>query len=157
MNKQSIVEYLSRHPFFTGMSDQHIRFLADSAVEKQVGEGGVLFRQGQPADKFYLLQSGKVSIQVPALVGPALVIQELAEDQLLGWSWLIPPYLWNFLARVEADSTILEFDGRAVLAHCEEDPRFGFELLKRFASLMSERLAAARQKMMDEWNPPGFA
>ena len=157
MNKQSTVDYLSRHPFFTGMSDQHIRFLADSAVEKQIAEGGVLFRQGQPADKFYLLQSGKVSIQVPALVGPALVIQELADDQLLGWSWLIPPYLWNFLARVEADSTVLEFDGRAVLAHCEEDPKFGFELLKRFASLMSERLAAARQKMMDEWNPPGFA
>lgn len=157
MNKQAIREYLSRHPFFNGMDDKYIEFLADSAVETQIGEGGILFRQGNPADRFYLLQSGQVSVQVPALVGPVLEIQRLGEGQLLGWSWLIPPYLWNFQARVEADSTILEFDGRAVLAHCEADPRFGFELLKRFASLMSERLGAARQKMMDEWNPPGFA
>jgi CRP-like cAMP-binding protein len=157
MNKQSITDYLSRHPFFSGMDDQYIEFLADSAVETQIGAGGILFRQGAPADKFYLLQSGQVSIQVPALVGPVLEIQQLGESQLLGWSWLIPPYTWNFQARVEEDSTFLEFDGRAVLARCEEDPRFGFELLKRFAALMSERLDAARQKMMDEWNPPGFA
>lgn len=157
MNKQSITDYLSGHPFFRGMDDQHIEFLVDSAVETQIPEGGMLFRQGAPADKFYLLRRGQVSVQVPALVGPVLEIQRLGGDELLGWSWLIPPYLWNFQARVEEDSQLLEFDGRAVLAHCEQDPRFGFELLKRFAALMSERLGAARQKMMDEWNPPGFA
>ena len=157
MSEQSIGDYLSRHPFFSGMDDKYIEFLAGAAVERQIGEGGILFGQGKPADKFYLLRSGQISIQVPALVGPVLEIQRLGEDELLGWSWLIPPYRWNFQARVEADSTILEFDGRAVLAHCEDDPRFGFELLKRFAALMSERLGAARQKMIDEWNPPGFA
>jgi len=157
MNSQSIADYLSRHPFFSGMDQRHIDFLADSAVEMQIGEGGILFRQGTPADKFYLLRSGRVSVQVPALVGPVLEIQRIGENQVLGWSWLIPPYLWNFQARVEVDSKFLEFDGRAVLARCEQDPGFGYELLKRFAALMSERLEAARQKMMDEWNPPGFA
>ena len=157
MNSQSVADFLSRHPFFTGLDDQYIEFLTDSAVETQIGEGGILFRQGTPADKFYLLKSGKVSVQVPALVGPVLEIQRIGENQILGWSWLIPPYRWNFQARVEEDASLLEFDGRAVLARCEEDPRFGFEMLKRFAALMSERLEAARQKMMDEWNPPGFA
>jgi CRP-like cAMP-binding protein len=157
MNKQSIADYLAQHPFFNGMDDEYIEFLAGAAVESKIDEGDMLFRQGKPADRFYLLRSGEVSVQVPALVGPVLEIQRLGEGELLGWSWLIPPYMWNFQARVEADSTILEFDGPAVLAHCEEDPRFGFELLKRFAALMSERLGAARQKMMDEWNPPGFA
>ena len=117
----------------------------------------MLFRQGKPADKFYLLQSGQVSVQVPALVGPVLEVQRIGDGQILGWSWMIPPYKWNFQARVEADSMFLEFDGRAVLARCEQDSKFGYELLKRFAALMSERLEAARQKMMDEWNPPGFA
>ncbi len=157
MNSQEIAEYLYRHPFFSGMDDQHVKFLADSAAETRISEGAILFRQGKPADKFYLLRSGDVSVQVPALVGPVLEIQRIGEGQLLGWSWLIPPYKWNFQARVEADSTFLEFDGRAVLARCEEDSKFGYELLKRFAALMSERLEAARQKMMDEWNPPGFA
>ena len=99
----------------------------------------------------------QVSVQVPALVGPVLEIQILGKDQILGWSWLISPYRWHFLARAVEDSTILEFDGSAILAHCDEDPKFGYELLKRFAGLMSERLEAARQKMMDQWNPPGFA
>ena len=157
MNSQSIADYLSRHPFFQGMDGPFIEFLADSAVETQLGAGDILFRQGKPADKFYLLRSGQVSVQVPALVGPVLEIQRIGDDQLLGWSWLIPPYRWNFQARVEADSTVIEFDGVAVLKQCEQDPKFGYELLKRFAALMSERLEAARQKMMDEWNPPGFA
>ncbi len=116
-----------------------------------------MFQHGNRADKFYLLRNGKISIQVPALMGPTLEIQTLSEDQILGWSWLIPPYRWSFQARALEDSDLLEFDGSAILARCEEDPNFGYELFKRFAALMSERLDAARQKMMDEWNPPGFA
>lgn len=157
MNSKTIADYLSRHPFFSGMELEHIEFLAASAVETHIGAGGILFSQGKPADKFYLLRSGQVSIQVPALVGPVLEIQRIGEDQVLGWSWLIPPYRWNFQARVEVDSDFLEFDGRAVLERCEQDSKFGYALLKRFAALMSDRLDAARQKMMDEWNPPGFA
>ena len=84
-------------------------------------------------------------------------MQIVGEDQLLGWSWLIPPYQWNFLARAVEDSELLEFDGKAILAHCEKDSKFGYELLKRFATLMSDRLNAARQKLMDQWDPPGFA
>ena len=81
----------------------------------------------------------------------------LGKDQVLGWSWLIPPYKWNFQAMPEEDSELLMFDGKTILAKCEKDPRFGYELLKKFAGLMSVRLDAARQKMMDEWNPAGFA
>lgn len=157
MSDQAIRNYLSGHRFFSGLDKDVIDFLAAAAVTRQVERGHVLFRQGTPSDKFYLLKSGRVSVEVPALVGPVLQIQDLGQDQVLGWSWLIPPYQWHFQARVEEDSEIIEFDGRAILAHCEQDPKFGYELFKRFAGLMSERLDAARQKMMDEWNPPGFA
>ncbi|HUV22446.1 MAG TPA: cyclic nucleotide-binding domain-containing protein [Gammaproteobacteria bacterium] len=153
----SIAEYLAIHDFFSGLNDDYIKLLADFATERQVSRGEVLFQQGKPADKFYLVRKGKVSVQVPALVGPALELQVLGEDQILGWSWLIPPYRWNFLARAVEDTEFLEFDGRAILARCEKDPRFGYELFKLFTALMSERLNAARQKMMDQWNPPGFA
>ena len=61
------------------------------------------------------------------------------------------------MARAMQDSEVLEFDGSAILKRCEEDPKFGYELFKRFAALMSERLDAARQKLMDQWDPPGFA
>ncbi|MCH6583107.1 MAG: cyclic nucleotide-binding domain-containing protein [Gammaproteobacteria bacterium] len=157
MSNQSIEDYLPTHAFFSGLDDSFMKFLSDSATELRVKKGDVLFQQGERADKFYLLRNGHMSVQVPALMGPTLEIQTLGEDQILGWSWLIPPYRWNFQARALEDSDLLEFDGSAILARCEEDPKFGYELLKRFATLMSERLDAARQKMMDEWNPPGFA
>ncbi len=157
MSNQSIEDYLPTHAFFSGLDDSFMKFLSDSATQLRVKKGDVLFQQGERADKFYLLRNGQMSVQVPALMGPTLEIQTLGEDQILGWSWLISPYRWNFQARALDDSDLLEFDGSAILARCEEDPKFGYELLKRFAALMSERLDAARQKMMDEWNPPGFA
>ncbi len=157
MSNRSIENYLPTHVFFSGLDDSFVKFLSDSATELKIKKGDVLFQQGERANKFYLLRNGHMSVQVPALMGPTLEIQTLGEDQILGWSWLIPPYRWNFQVRALEDSGLLEFDGSAILARCEENPKFGYELLKRFAALMSERLDAARQKMMDEWNPPGFA
>lgn len=157
MNKSTVENYLSSHAFFAGLDDSFLNFLAESVTEVDAEKGRILFQQGKPADKFYLLRSGLVSVQIPAIMGPTLEIQTLTSDQLLGWSWLIPPYRWNFLARVMEDTNLLEFDGKAILARCEEDPKFGYELFKRFAALMSQRLDAARQKLIDQWDPPGFA
>ena len=153
----SIEDYLSNHAFFAGLDDSFIEFLSDSATKIRIKDGDALFKQGERADKFYLIRSGQVVVQVPALMGPTLDVQTLGEDQILGWSWLISPYRWSFQARAVVDSELIEFDGSAILARCEEDPKFGYELFKRFAALMSERLDAARQKMMDQWDPPGFA
>ena len=116
-----------------------------------------MFHQGDPANNFYLIRSGTVSVEIPAITGPTLQIQSLGPDKILGWSWLIAPFRWNFQARVTEDAEIFAFDGAALRDRCEEDPRLGYELLKRFAGLMSERLESARRKMIDEWNPPGFA
>ena len=150
-------DYLSTHAFFSGLNEKYIELLSEFATQKHFAKGHVLFQQGKRADKFYLVREGRVSVQVPALVGPVLELQILGENEMLGWSWLIPPYRWNFLARAVEDTEVIEFDGAAILAKCEQDPKFGYELFKRFTALMSERLNASRQKMMDQYNPPGFA
>lgn len=157
MTNPPMEEYLSTHPFFSGLSPEFIKFLAACAAERQADPGLVLFRQREHASKFYLVRSGNVCVEIPAIMGPALPVQHLGPGQILGWSWLIPPYRWNFQARAEAKSKLLEFDGGQILARCDQDPEFGYQILKRFASLMSERLEAARQRMMEQWNPPGFA
>jgi len=157
MNKQATIKYLSTHDFFSGLSNDFVTALVDSVNTIEIKKGDVLFRQGQLADKFYIVLNGCVSVQIPALMGPTLEIQVLCKDHVLGWSWLISPYQWLFQAKAEEDSELLEFDGAAILARCENDPKFGYELLKKFATLMSERLDSSRQKMMDEWNPSGFA
>ncbi len=157
MTSSTARQYLQSHPFFTQMDSEHLDFLADCASDTEVAAGGSIFNQGDHADRFFVVRSGRVVVEVPALYGPALTIQNLGPDQLLGWSWLISPYQWDFQARADEDSRLLQFDGARVLARCEKDPQFGYELLKRFTVLMSERLTAARRKMMDQWVPSGFA
>lgn len=157
MTNLAIEEYLSTQEFFSGLSPEFIGFLARCASERQIEPGQILFRQGESAHHFYLIRNGSIAIEIPAITGPTLKVQSLGAGQILGWSWLIPPYKWNFQAGAEAQTALLAFDGDAVLARCEEEPNFGYTLLKRFASLMAERLGVARQRMMDQWNPPGFA
>lgn len=157
MSNQSTTEYLSSHEFFSGFNDDILKFLCECSSMHEIKKGQILFRQGENADKFYVLRNGCISIQMPAIMGPNLEIQALGKGQVLGWSWLIPPFKWSFQAMAEEDSELLMFDGTAILARCEREPKFGYELLKKFAALMSMRLDAARQKMMDEWNPAGFA
>ena len=157
MSNQSIAEYLSAHEFFSEFSDDILKFLYECSSMREIKKGQILFLQGEHADKFYVVRSGRISLQMPAIMGPTLEIQTMDEDQVLGWSWLISPYKWNFQTKAEDDSELLQFDGAAILARCEQDPKLGFELVKKFAALMSMGLNAARLKMMDEWNPVGFA
>lgn len=157
MSNRPIEEYLSKQKFFSGLSPEVIGFLAGCATQREVESGQVLFPLGERANRFYLICTGSICVEIPAISGPSLTVQSLGPDQVLGWSWLIPPYKWNFQARAQVQSKLFEFDGEKVLACCERDSEFGYELLKRFASLMSERLEAARQSMMGQWNPPGFA
>jgi CRP-like cAMP-binding protein len=157
MSNLSTTEYLSAHEFFSEFSDDLLKFLCECSSRHEIKKGQILFRQGENADKFYVVRTGLISLQMPAILGPTLEIQSLDKDQILGWSWLISPYKWNFQTRAEEDSELLQFDGVAILARCEQEPAFGYELLKKFAVLMSVGLNAARQKMMEEWNPAGFA
>lgn len=157
MSNQSTIGYLSGHDFFSGLNDDALEFLSEYSSPFAIKKGQVLFLQGETANMFYLVQAGRITIKIPSIMGPSLEIQTLGKDQVLGWSWLIFPYKWNFQAEAEEDSELLMFDGTAILARCEQDPKFGYELLKKFAALMSRRLDVARRKMMDEWNPAGFA
>lgn len=154
---QPIESRLAASEFFSKLGPDHVRFVAAHAKARSVAKGEVLFRYGDPADHFYLVENGHVSVEVAAITGPALELQDLGPGSVLGWSWLIAPHSWSFQARAKTAVELLEFEGRSILAHCEEDPRFGYEVLRLFAALMSERLHFARRKMMEAWNPPGFA
>lgn len=157
MNDTSVRQLIADSQFFSGLNEAAIDFLAAHANRKQLDRGRTLFRQGDRAAHFFLILSGHLSLEIPALEGPPLELQDIGPGQIAGWSWLLPPNLWNFQARARSPVEVLAFDGAAVLAHCEEDSKFGYELVKRFSALMSERLQFARMKMMQEFKPPGIA
>ncbi len=157
MNQTEIQEFLAGHPVFAGLADNHLAFLAANATKRRHETDEVVARQGQRADRFLLLLDGELAVEIPAITGPKLEITRLARGQVFGWSWLIKPYQWHFNARITRPAVVLDFDGHTILAHCEEDPVFGYALFKRFSSLMGERLEAAQRKMMDQWRASGFA
>src|SRR5664279_2290005 len=142
MSNPSTTEYLSAHEFFSEFSNDVLKFLCECSSTREIKNGQILFRQGENADKFDVVLNGRISIQMPAIMGPALEIQTLGKGQVLGWAWLISPYKWNFQTKAEEDSELLQFDGTAILARCEQEPKFGYELLKKFAALMSVGLNA---------------
>lgn len=157
MAEASNRDLLSRNGFFSALAPEHLDLLAQHARRRTLANDEVLFRNGGAARHFYLLLRGKLSIEVAAIEGPPLELQALEPGAVVGWSWMIPPYRWHFQARAEQAAEALEFDGAEILARCEQDPRLGYELLKRFSALMSERLEFARRRIMDEWKPAGFA
>ena len=157
MSKDELIDYLRSHGVFSGLEPAHIELLADHATEKVFGSGELLFRQDDSAENFYILIDGSIEVEVPSIMGPALVVQTLGKDDILGWSWLIPPYKWTFEAKANRESRLLVFDGKSLLRQCEKNTDFGYALMKRFAGLMSQRLHAARLKMMDSWAPAGWA
>ena len=157
MNQENLLNYLTSHSIFTELGPEHLKILAQYAEEKEIAKGGLLFKQDDKAEHFYVIREGSITVEVPSVYGPPLEVQTIGPDGVLGWSWLIAPYTWAFEATANSESQVLVFDGKSVLAQCEEQPEFGFALMKQFAGLMSERLAQARIKMMESWAPAGWA
>lgn len=157
MKAHDIAQSLAEVEFFKGLESGHVGFIAECATKREVDADEVLFRFDQEADSFYLVLSGEVTLEVAAIEGPSLELQHAGPGSVLGWSWLIPPYRWSFQGRAEEPVVMLEFDGKRIREQCEKDAALGYAVLKRFAELMSERLAFARQRMVDEWKVPGFA
>jgi CRP/FNR family cyclic AMP-dependent transcriptional regulator len=157
MHSTSIAQQLEKSAFFRDLPADARGFLAEHAKVRGLEESEVMFHFGERAGRFYLIVAGHVAVEIAAIEGPSLQLQDLGPGMVLGWSWLIPPHRWAFQARAKTPVEVIEFDGDAVLAHCEAEPAFGYALLKRFSALMSERLHRARQRMIEEWRPEGFA
>jgi CRP-like cAMP-binding protein len=157
MAEPSLTQQIAGSSLMAGLPPEFVEFLASRAKARHLAANEVLFHTGEKARSFYLITNGRIAVEVAAIEGPSLPLQDLSAGSMLGWSWLIPPSRWAFQARATQATDLIEFDGDAVLAECESNPRFGYQLLKRFASLMSERLQQARQRMVEEWRPAGFA
>jgi CRP/FNR family transcriptional regulator, cyclic AMP receptor protein len=156
VTEPSLERFLAEQRFFAGLNPDSLAFLSGCVRRRAFDTDQVLIHHGDAAGTFYLVCRGRIAREVPAIQGPSLVMHSIGGGEILGWSWLIPPRQWSFQARAEEPTEVLEFDGTAVLDRCESDPRFGYELLKRFSAVMSERLNLTRQRMIAEWNPSGF-
>ncbi len=153
MNPDAIRRLLATNRTLGGLDPDYLQTLAVHARVVEVGGQESIFRQFTPADHFYVVLQGAVSVEIPAIYGGPLSMQEVKAGDVLGWSWLVPPYQWHFDARALGPTKLLEIDGRLVRDLCEKDARLGFELLKRFCALMLDRLQSSRSRMLDVIGP----
>jgi CRP-like cAMP-binding protein len=151
---QTIPEYLPRHPFFAGLPEQVVTLVAGCAVNVHFHPGQHLFHEGEPADTFYVIRHGRVSLEVHAPAGPSVVVDSAHADDVVGWSWLVPPHRWLFDARATEETSAIAFDGACLRDKCDTDPAVGYALLQRVVQVMSTRLQSARIRLLDLYGAP---
>lgn len=150
----SLVGILEEHPFFHGLDRGYIDMIAGCATNARFDAGSFIFREREDADNVYLLRQGKVALEVFAPNRGAIEIQTLDEGEILGWSWLIPPYQWRFDARAVELTRAIVIDGRCLRGKCEVNHDLGYELLKRFSIMVGQRLDATRLQLIDIYGVP---
>jgi len=136
------------HLFLAGMNRTHLTLLTDCAVARHFNTSQTILREGEFAAGFYLIETGKVALESEAGLGESIVIQTIGAGDLLGWSWMFPPYVWQFTARAVEPTRALFFYAAILREYCEKDHSLGYELLKRISAVMVTRLQAAHDQML---------
>lgn len=149
MAPESLERILGEHPFFGGMEEPYLQLFVDCASNVRFNAGDVIFREGEEANTFYLIRHGKVALETSTPERGTIAIQTVAEGDVLGWSWMVPPYRWRFDARAMEVVRAIALDGRCLRGRSEEDHDLGYELMKRCAQVMEQRLQAARFQLLD--------
>jgi len=140
---------LAKHPFFSGLDRRYLETAAGCASNMRFNVGDFIFKQGEEANHFYLIREGKVSLEV-FVPGPGgLTVQTLRGGDVLGWSWLVPPYKSMFDARAAEMTLAIVLDGKCLRDKCETDHELGYELLKRVTPILGQGLDATRVRLVD--------
>lgn len=146
---KEISDLLGEHPFFTGLADEHLALVAGCGTNVRFEADQVILTAEEPADLFYVLRRGKAAIEIDTPRKGPLVIETVGAGDILGVSWLLPPYRWAFDARAVEETSAVALDAACLRGKCDDDPVLGYELYKRFAGLIRDRLTATRIRVLD--------
>ena len=146
---ETLERILAEHPFFKEQEARYLQLIVGCAANVRFDAGQFIFREGEEANQFYVIRHGKVALEIFAPERGPIMIETLGEGEILGWSWLVPPYHWRFNARAVELTRAIALDGKCLRTKCEEDHNLGYELLKRFAHIIEQRLQATRLQLLD--------
>ena len=146
---ETLEPILAAHPFFKGLDPKYLKLVVGCASNVRFEPEQVIYREGDPADRFFLIREGKVGLEINVPHRGPMTIQTIGKGEILGWSWLMPPYKWRFTSRVYERVLAIALDGKCLRGKCEEDHKLGYEFYKRFADIIVERLQATRLQLLD--------
>jgi CRP-like cAMP-binding protein len=133
---QRLDDLLAGVPLLAGLGRDELELLAGCARNVHFDAGEQIFREGEPADAFWIIRHGRVALEAHVPARGPLTIETLEPGEVLGWSWLFPPFRWHFDARSLTGVRATAFDGACLRGKCADDPALGYDLMQRFASVM---------------------
>jgi CRP-like cAMP-binding protein len=137
------------HEFFAGLDPEFGKLIAGCARNQHFEPGAYLVHQGDPAREFYVVRYGEVALEITSPGRKTVVLRTIRDGEIVGGSWLAAPYRWTADARALTHVHAIGFDAESLRAKCEEDPRIGYELLKRFTTVVLNRLETAYLQLLD--------
>ena len=146
---RTLAELLDDIPALRALAPEHREAIAGCARNRVYGPGEVLLREGGPADEFFVLRAGTVAIETEVPGRGAVTLETLQAGELLGWSWLLPPFRTDFTARALGITRTIAIDGACLRGKCDADPALGYDLMKVLAAVFTERLHDTRLRLLD--------
>jgi CRP/FNR family cyclic AMP-dependent transcriptional regulator len=146
---ENLEHIIAEHPFFKGLKPEHLTLLVGCASNVRMDAGKYILREGGEANQFYLIRGGKVSLELQTPNRKSTIIETMEEGDILGWSWLVPPYTWHFDAKTIELTRMIALDGKCLRRKIEADHELGYEVFKRFSELMVKRFHSTRLQLMD--------
>ena len=149
METQTLEKIIAEHAFFADLESYYTSLLVGCASNVRFEAGQYLWREGEEANQFYLIRQGRVAIEIVPPHRKPIVVETIGEGEILGWSWLLPPYTWKYHARAVEATRAISLDGKCLRMKCEQNHDLGYEILKRFAQIINHRLDATRMQLVD--------
>ena len=146
---ENLEQVLREHAFLDGLDQAACSLVCGCAEHVTFEAGSYLFREGQPADRLYLIRHGRVALEISVPERGALTFQTLGENEIIGVSWLVPPYRWAYDAKALELVRAIAIDAGCLRMECEKDHDFGYKLMMRFVPILIERLQATRFQILD--------
>jgi CRP-like cAMP-binding protein len=140
---------LDAHQFLRGLSEEHTRVIVSCVKNVRFREGDFLLHEGQAADVFYLLRTGRVGLEIHVPGRGATQMESLGPGDVLGLSWLVPPHRAHVDARALEPVVTLAFDGACLRGKMDADPTLGYALTRRVLAEAYKRLERVRLARVD--------
>lgn len=147
-------DLLVAHPFLAGLPQRHLERLSRWAYRAPFRAGVRIFEENGKADRFWLIRDGYVNLDIRVPGRGDVIMETLGPGAVLGWSWLFPPYRWQFGATAVDTVLSIAIDGPRTRALCDAQPDFGYELTKRFMAVVVDRMQATRMRLLDLYKVP---
>jgi CRP/FNR family transcriptional regulator, cyclic AMP receptor protein len=151
MMVETTLDLMAKHPFLAGLTARQLERLSYWGHGAMLHGGTTMFEEGTRADRFWLILEGSVELTTPVPGHADVTVETLGPQSVLGWSWLFPPYRWNFTATTAELSHVLVFDGPGIREVCDQDPGLGLELHRRFIRVVVDRLQQTRQRLLEAY------